>query len=75
MAQTLSDLHSRCFDPESLVHEALKLNDIFSTKLSQNEIFSHAVLNAYQTIISSGVAECLSFNNRLLNNNTANLGG
>ena len=75
MAQTLSDLHSRCFDPESLVHEALKLNDIFSTKLSQNEIFSHAVLNPYQTIISSGVAECLSFNNRLLNNNTANLGG
>ncbi|SHF68969.1 fructuronate reductase [Marinomonas polaris DSM 16579] len=80
MAQTLKELHSRCadlsyLDSGSLVHEALKLNDIFSTKLSQNEIFSHAVLNAYQTIISSGVVECLSFNNRLLNNNTANLGG
>tara|TARA_R110001606_G_scaffold399224_1_gene582517 strand:+ start:240 stop:1733 length:1494 start_codon:yes stop_codon:yes gene_type:complete len=75
MAQTLSELHGRCSDPEALVREALKLNDIFSTKISQNETFSHAVLNAYQTIISSGVAECLSFNNRLLNNNTANLGG
>lgn len=74
-AQTLSELHGRCSDPEALVREALKLNDIFSTKISQNETFSHAVLNAYQTIISSGVAECLSFNNRLLNNNTANLGG
>ena len=71
MAQTLSELHSRCSDPESLVREALKLSDIFSTKLSQNETFSHAVLNAYQTIISSGVAECLSFNS----NDTAHFGG
>ncbi|MGO2513329.1 mannitol dehydrogenase family protein [Marinomonas polaris] len=71
MAQTLSELHGRCADPEALVREALKLNDIFSTKLSQNETFSHAVLNAYQTIISSGVAECLSFNS----NDTAHFGG
>ena len=75
MAQTLSELHGRCADPESLVREALKLNDIFSTTLSQSEIFSRAVLNAYQTIISSGVTDCLSFNNRLSNNNTANFGG
>lgn len=75
MAQTLSELHARCSDPESLVSEALKLNDIFSTEISQSEIFSNAVLSAYQTIISSGVAECLSFNSRLLNNNTANFGG
>lgn len=75
MAQTLRELHDRCSDSESLVREALKLNDIFSTEISQSEIFSNAVLSAYQTIISSGVAECLSFNNRLLNNNTANFGG
>jgi fructuronate reductase len=71
MAQTLSELHTRCPDSETLVREALKLNDIFSTKLSQNEMFSQAVLNAYQTIISSGVAECLSFNN----SETADFGG
>ena len=70
MAQTLSELHARCSDPESLVHEALKLNDIFSNTLSQNEAFSVAVLSAYKTLISSGVVECLSFNN-----NTANFGG
>ncbi|WP_417527794.1 mannitol dehydrogenase family protein [Marinomonas shanghaiensis] len=75
MAQTLSELHDRFADPESLVREALKLNDIFSTTLSQSEMFSRAVLNAYQTIISSGVTDCLSFNNRLSNNNTANFGG
>jgi fructuronate reductase len=75
MAQTLRELHDRCSDPESLVREALKLNDIFSTKLSQNEMFSQTVLNVYQILISSGVAECLSFNNRLLNDNTANFGG
>ncbi|GAA0229901.1 mannitol dehydrogenase family protein [Marinomonas primoryensis] len=75
MAQTLSELHTRCSEPETLVHEALKLNDIFSTKLSQDEAFSQTVLKAYQTIISSGVTKCLSFNNRLLNNNTAHFGG
>jgi fructuronate reductase len=75
MAQTLSELHTRCSDPQTLVREALKLNDVFSKKLNQDELFYAAVLNAYQTIISSGIAECLSFNNRLLNNNTAHFGG
>ncbi|WP_111638499.1 mannitol dehydrogenase family protein [Marinomonas shanghaiensis] len=75
MADVLSKLHSRCSEPESLVREALKLNDIFSTKLSQNESFSRAVLSAYQTLISSGVVESLSFTDKLSNNNTANFGG
>ncbi|NVK73315.1 MAG: mannitol dehydrogenase family protein [Oceanospirillaceae bacterium] len=71
MAQALHELHDRCSDSESLIHEALKQKDIFSKTLSQNESFSLAVLEAYQTLISSGVAECLSFNS----SDTANFGG
>ena len=75
MAEVFSRLHGRCSEPKSLVREALELNDVFSTKLSQNEAFSRAVLSAYQIIISSGVTECLSFQCKQLNNNTANFGG
>ncbi|QUX96289.1 mannitol dehydrogenase family protein [Marinomonas sp. CT5] len=71
MAQTLHELHDRCSDSASLIREALKQKDIFSKTLSQNESFSKAVLKAYQTLISSGVAECLSFNS----SDTANFGG
>ncbi len=71
MAKTLSELHARCSEPDSLVREALALNEIFSTTLSQNEIFSQAVLTTYQTFISQGVAECMTFTHQ----DTANFGG
>ncbi|RDL44285.1 mannitol dehydrogenase family protein [Marinomonas piezotolerans] len=69
MAETFSELHARCQDANQLVSEALKLDDIFPRQLALNETFSKAVLKAYQTIISSGVAACLG------SSDTAHFGG
>ena len=68
MSQTLGELHSLHKNPEELIRSVLMMSDIFPKKLHEDGAFFNTVLNAYLTMISSGVAACMQFDHPQITN-------